>query len=58
MYLVAAWIEMSTPCSKGLKYSGDAQVLSMTTKAPRRCASSAMAETSCTSKLIEPGDST
>jgi hypothetical protein len=37
---------------------GEAQVLSISTLAPARCAASAIAGTSCTSKVKEPGDST
>ncbi len=46
MYLVAAWIEISAPCANGLNYNGEAQVLSMMTKAPTEWASSAIAGTS------------
>ncbi|MNP55758.1 hypothetical protein D3C76_1504270 [compost metagenome] len=57
MYLVAAWIEMSTPCLKEAKCTGVPQVLSSITSAPWAWATSAMLGTSCTSKVREPGDS-
>ena len=58
MYFVAALMAMSTPCSNGLKYRPVAQVLSSMTRAPRARAASAIAGTSWTSKVSEPGDST
>jgi hypothetical protein len=58
IYLVAACTETSTPWSNARKKSGVAQVLSITTSALRACATAAIAETSCTSKVSEPGDST
>ncbi|MDT4880162.1 hypothetical protein FQZ97_1158910 [compost metagenome] len=57
MYLVAAWMEMSTPCLKEGKCTGVPQVLSSITSAPWAWATAAMAGTSCTSKVREPGDS-
>ena len=48
---------MSTPCSSGLKYKGVAQVLSIIVSTPRPRATAAIAGTSCTSKVSEPGDS-
>ena len=56
-YLVPASRAMSTPCVWGEKNSGVAQVLSNMTHAPRAWATSAMAGTSWTSKVSEPGDS-
>ena len=58
IYLVAAWIDRSTPWSKARKYSGVAQVLSMSTTAPAAWAAAAIAGTSCTSNESEPGAST
>ena len=58
MYLVAACTDTSTPCSNARKPSGVAQVLSRTTRAPRSCAACAIAGTSCTSNVSDPGDST
>ena len=58
MYLVAAWMDTSTPCSKGLKNSGVPQVLSITTTAPCACAIAAIAGMSWISRVSEPGDST
>jgi len=55
--LVADCTETSTPCANGLKYQGVPQVLSMITVAPRLRAISAIAGTSCISKVSEPGDS-
>ena len=49
---------MSAPRACGGKNSGVAQVLSMTTHRSRACAAAAIAGTSCTSKLCEPGAST
>ena len=57
MYLVAAWTETSTPWSNERKPNGVAHELSMTTRAPRRCATAAIAGMSCTSKVSDPGDS-
>ena len=57
-YLVPASMQMSTPCSWGMKFSGVAQVLSRMTQMPRFAASAAMAGTSCTSIDCDPGDST
>ncbi|MNY82517.1 hypothetical protein D3C86_2246710 [compost metagenome] len=56
-YLVAAWIEPSTPKSSGLKNSGVAQALSIVTTAEMRCAAAVIAGTSCISKVLEPGAS-
>ncbi len=58
IYLVPAWIDRSTPFSKARKYSGVAQVLSISTTAPLSWATVAMAGMSCISKLCEPGAST
>ena len=57
MYLVAACTETSTPWSNARKPSGVAHVLSSTTRAPCACATAAIAGTSCTSNVSEPGDS-
>ena len=57
MYLVPACRSMSTPCSSALKYNGVAQVLSSMVSTPRARATAAIAGTSCTSKVSEPGDS-
>ena len=57
-YFVAAWIATSTPWPIALKKSGEAQVLSITTFAPRAWAAAAIAGMSCTSKVSEHGDST
>ena len=56
-YLVPACIEMSAPRAKAGNPSGVAQVLSSSTSAPWRCATSAIAGRSCTSKESDPGDS-
>ena len=56
-YFVPAWIERSTPCSRGRKNIGVAQVLSIATRAPRPWAAFAIAGTSCISKVSEPGAS-
>ena len=56
-YLVPASIARSTPRSCGGNSSGVAQVLSMSTTAPCRCAAAAMAGMSCISKDCEPGAS-
>ena len=58
MYFVPAWIDRSMPCSKGLKNSPALQVLSMATRTPAARAAWAMAGTSWTSNVNEPGDST
>ena len=58
MYLVPDWIERSTPFSKARKWSGLAQVLSITTTASWACATAAMAGMSWISKVSEPGLST
>jgi hypothetical protein len=55
--MAAAWIDRSTPWSSARKYSGVAQVLSISTSAPCRCAAAAIAGMSCISKLCEPGAS-
>ena len=57
MYFVAAWTDTSTPWSNARKPNGVAQVLSITTSASRPCATAAIAGTSCTSKVSDPGDS-
>ncbi len=57
MYLVAAWIETSNPCSKLGKRYRVPQVLSISTLAPCLCATAAIAGMSWISKVIEPGDS-
>ena len=57
MYLVAAWIDTSTPWSNDRNSQGEAQVLSIMTVAPWSWATAAIAGTSCTSKVSEPGDS-
>lgn len=51
-------LDRSTPRSCGGNRSGVAQVLSITTVPPRACIASAMAGTSCISKVCEPGAST
>ena len=56
-YFVPASMHRSTPSLCGGKKSGVAQVLSMSTTAPCRCAAAAMAGTSCISKVCEPGAS-
>src|SRR5690349_2709626 len=55
MYLVAAWMTMSTPWRSGFWNSGVAQVLSSTTSAPAAWAAAAMAGTSWTSKVGDAG---
>ena len=55
MYLVSACVATSTPCAKASKYTPAEYVLSIATFAPWRCAASAIAGTSCTSIVIEPG---
>jgi hypothetical protein len=57
IYLVPAWIETSTPWASGWKKSGVAQVLSIITVAAAAFAARAIAGTSATSKVSEPGDS-
>ena len=54
IYLVAAWIEMSTPWRNGWK-KWMPQVLSIMTFAPWAWATAASAGTSCTSKVWLPG---
>jgi hypothetical protein len=56
-YFVAAWISTSTPWSNARKLSGVAQVLSNITTARCSCATRAIAGTSWTSNVCEPGDS-
>jgi hypothetical protein len=46
---------MSTPWSKGLKRMPADQVLSSATGIPCSCAAAAIAATSCTSIVIDPG---
>jgi len=55
MYFVAAWIDRSTPRASAGKKIGVPQVLSISTEALRACATAAIAGTSCTSKVSEPG---
>ena len=57
MYLVAACTDTSTPWSNERKPKGVAHELSMTTSAPRPCATAAIAGMSCTPNVSEPGDS-
>ncbi len=57
MYLVAACTDTSTPWSNERKPNGVAHELSVTTSAPRRCATAAIAGMSCTQKVSDPGDS-
>jgi len=58
MYLVAACTDTSTPKSNARKFNGVAHELSMMTNALRECATFAIAGTSCTSNVRDPGDST
>jgi hypothetical protein len=57
MYLVAAMIETSTPSAKAGRKYGVAQLLSITTVTPAARAAAAIAGTSCTSNVSDPGDS-
>ena len=57
MYFVAACTETSTPWSNERKPNGVAQELSVTTSAPLRWATAAIAGMSCTQNVSEPGDS-
>ena len=57
MYLVQAWSETSAPSASGWQKSGEAQVLSTISTAPRAWAASASAGKSWISKVSEPGDS-
>jgi len=57
-YLVLACSEMSAPWANAGHPSGVAQVLSISTSAPRACAAAAIAGTSWTSNESDPGDST
>ena len=57
MYFVAACTDTSTPWSNARKPSGVAHVLSRMTCAPCAWATRAIAGTSCTSNVSEPGDS-
>src|SRR5215207_6302418 len=55
MYFVSAWVTTSTPCANASKCTPAEYVLSIATLAPCRCATSAIAGTSCTSIVMDPG---